>query len=98
MRPSSLAKALVVAALASACSDGRGPPAPSTPASSVSANTSGSGAPAPAPPRARLPASSHEGSMIARAIGEPALYVADEDARELVKLTLPLEATSRPLA
>lgn len=97
MRPSSPAKALAAAALAAAlagaCSDGPPPPAPSP-----SAVASQSAAPAPAPPRAKLPANTREGAMIARAVGEPALYVADEDTRSLVKIALPLDSNSKPVA
>src|SRR5580704_12321130 len=49
------------------------------------------------PPDPPPPPPVHEGGALARAPGNDALYVADEDGRRLLRVSLPVEARARPL-
>jgi hypothetical protein len=81
-----LAVCLAAAALAAACRDA---PRPKPKPASTSANASITAA--PEPPPARRPAPVHEGGMLARAVGEEALYLAEAN---LTRIEIPRRTRS----
>ena len=80
----------LVAALLSACRDAPRPPTP--PASSRRSVS----APAEAPTPAHRPALVREGGALARAVGEEALYLADEDVGVVRRIPLPVDIQTPP--
>jgi cytochrome c peroxidase len=68
----------------------------SSPPPSSAASTSASAAIAEAP--AKRPAPTHEGGALARAVGEEALYLADEDQGMVRRVPLPFDSETRPVA
>lgn len=86
----SLVAASVIAAIAAACGDPKGPsPAPPS-APSMSAPA------ASAPARERIRAHVRQGASVARSVAGDVLYVADEDNRALVTMALPLTEAAKP--
>src|SRR5262245_27753901 len=83
--------ALVVALVAGGCSNR---PTDAPDGAAPSATPTGLPSAATAVPRARAVPSVREGGALARAVGEPALYVADEDHRAVRRVSLPVGAAA----
>jgi hypothetical protein len=82
-----------LAALAAGCSEKTKPPPDAGAAASAAPSLAAAGSQsAPSPPRERLRAPVREGGALSRAVGEEALYVADEDHKVVRRIPLPLPA------
>src|SRR4051812_34332377 len=87
--PSPILAACIAASLAAACRDDPRPPPPTSNTAAPSGSAS-----APSPPRQR--ALVHEGGLLARAMGEEALYLADEDRGVIRRVPLPVDINTPP--
>jgi DNA-binding beta-propeller fold protein YncE/mono/diheme cytochrome c family protein len=87
-----LVASLLGAGLLAACGDG-GPTAPPAPSAASTGAAPDGGAPAPTGP----PAPSREGSTVARAADDHAVFVADEDHAALHVLALPIVYGAAPV-